>query len=374
MANRTVHGQTINPRPCRNDIFLACIDRRLVRSITRRNKQFHTGKSLFIYEIIVAIFTRSNISRIAVLFIRILGTPSIRLLGSFETLSCISSIERLVHTVGHGHHACKVKRSRRALTNHIKLFRVLFWHHITWELERRNLVIHATIGSLHGQHPVQVPLDFGKQIRESSLGRNIPLERIEILREVFIKRKERISRNTRVHDIATIVTSIIPALGGVDGSRLTRRTMELHRSIGMACGQLPLAGILFFQCHRGTLVIIPLKRSLGHIFISLSANLQIRTEHLAAHLDRICTRHIQFREVYQLNTLTTCIPIRTCLRGHRQNSLPRSIGNFNIAAPIGQGEFLGLTGTITNLVDIGRRSRSRSRKREHCYSEGDILL
>ena len=235
-------------------------------------------------------------------------------------------------------------------------------------------MVNAAICSLHRKHPVQIVLDFGKQVRQGTLGRNIPLERLEIFRKMFVKRKERVGGNARIHDIATVVTGIVPALGSIDGPRCTRRIMELSSRIRMASSTFPLSRIGFFKRHRSTLVIEPLERSLHHIFVSLARNLQVGTERLSAHLDGIGSGILQFRKIDQLHILSALIPVRRHGRGHRQNGLTARIRDFHIAATFSQSEFLDIARTITDLVDIRRSGISSSCQRKQCDRKGDILL
>ena len=139
-------------------------------------------------------------------------SPGESLLGRVKALGCVCGIERLVNAGRHGHYRGKVKSGRRTLTDNIKLGIILRWHHIARETERSEFVINAAVASLHGEHPIQVPLDFGKQIRERSFGGDVPLERLEISREMFVQRKERVSRDAGVHDIAAVIARIVPAL------------------------------------------------------------------------------------------------------------------------------------------------------------------
>ena len=134
----------------------------LVRSVTRRDVEFRTGKNLFVVRIVVFVGARRDIRRISeIVAARVREAPSISLLGSFEALGSISGVERLINAGGHRHHGSKVKRTRRALADSIKLGIVRGRHHVARETERGKLVVDAAIRSLHGKHPVEIVLDFG---------------------------------------------------------------------------------------------------------------------------------------------------------------------------------------------------------------------
>ncbi len=142
----------------------------------------------------------------------------------------------------------------------------------------------------------------------------------------------------------------------------------------MARITLPLASISFFQCHRSTLVVIPLECSLGHIFKRLIRNFQILAQNLATLFDAIDTSSLQIREVDKLHILTTRRPKRSRLRSNLKNGLTSSIHNFDIAASIDQCEFFRVCSTVTNLVDISRRSRRSRSKRKRHSGKRDILF
>ena len=235
-------------------------------------------------------------------------------------------------------------------------------------------MIDAAIACLHRKHPVQIPLDFGKQVRQVAFGRDIPLERIEVIGEMLVKRKERVGGNARIHGIATIVARIVPTLRRIDGSRCTRRTMQLDRRIRMARRTFPLARIGFVKSHGGTLVVVPLEGSLRHLFESLVGNLQVRTKNLTADLDGIGSGNLQVREIHQLHILTARAPIGGRRRSRRKNRLAIRIRNFHGAVSVDQGKFLGFARTITDLVDVGRRGMRHSRKGKHRDRKGDILF
>ena len=191
---------------------------------------------------------------------------------------------------------------------------------------------------------------------------------------MLVKRKERISRNTRVHDIAAIVTSIVPALARFNRSRSTRRTVERRRRVRMASSAFPLPRILFFQFHRSSLIIVPLQSRLSNIFKRLLGNYQIGTEHLPTLLDGISSRNSQGGEIDKLHILTARIPAGCRFRSSLKYSLTGGIYNFDITRTFKKSKFLRICGTVANLVDIGSRSGRRRSKRKNRSCEGDILL
>ena len=284
--------------------------------------------------------------------------PSKSLLGRVKALGCVCGIKWFVNAGGHRHYRGKVKSGRRTLTDNIKLGIILRRHHITRETERSEFVVNATIASLHGEHPIQVPLDFGEQIRERSFGGDIPLERLEVSREMFVQRKKRVSRDAGIHDIAAIVACIVPALAGINRPRGARRIVKFNGCVRMACSTVPLARILLFQSHRGTLVIEPLDRRLENFFVRLRFHHKIGTEHIAAHLDAVLARFGEFRKIDELDILTTCIPERGRFRCDGEHNLTCGIYEIHIAVRIDKSKFLEVSRTITDLVDVGS-SRKR---------------
>ena len=367
MGCSTINRKAIHFRPSRNDTRLICVQRRLVRRVTCRNEKLHLGKNHLVIQFTVAIRTRSDTHRIIEYNFWIFLGPCVGLLGCIKALVRIIFIKRFIHTVSSRHHAGKIKRRGRTSANNIKLILVLSRHHITRELERREFMINHPVRSLHGKHPVQVVLNFGKQIRQIAFGRDVPLERLEVIREMFVKRKERVSRDTRVHNVAAIVARIVPAFARFDCSRTARRIMKRNSRIRMARIAFPLACILLFESHGRTLVIVPLERGLCDIFKNLVCNFQIRAEHLPALLDAVRARSLQFREIDELYALTARTPLRSGLRRHREHRLSGGIYNFNIATAFEQCKFFRIRGAVTDLVDIGRcrRRRRRKRKRRH---------
>ena len=230
---------------------------RLICRVASRHEEFRAGKHLFVFEPTIGIGPRSHIGRIIEHLVRVLNAPSIGLLGSLQANACIGRVERFINACRHSHHRRKVKSRRRPLTDNIKRIGILSRHHVTRESKCGQLVVNTTIGSLHGKHPVKIPLDFGKQVRQVAFGRNIPLERLEIIGEMFVKRKERIGGDTRVHDVAAIVAGIVPTLARIDRSRGTCRAMEPGSRVRMSCGTFPLIGVSLIQSHGGSLIVIP---------------------------------------------------------------------------------------------------------------------
>ena len=53
------------------------------------------------------------------------------------------------------------------------------------------------------------------------------------------------------------------------------------------------------------------------------------------------------------------------LRGYREHGRTASIGNFNVAVTIDQGEFLDIARAVTHLVDKRRSSKTRCCKSKY---------
>ena len=219
-------------------------------------------------------------------------------------------------------------------------------------------MVDAAVRSLHGEHPVEIVLDFGKQIWEGAFGRDVPLERLEILREVFVKREERVGRDARVHNVTTVVASIVPALAGIDRTRSTRRIVKFSSRIRVAGCAGPLACILAFESHGSALVVEPLDGSLDDIFVRLGFHDEVGTEHIAVYLDAVLARFGKLGEIDELDILTARIPVRCGLRRHGENDLAGCIHEIHAAVSIDKSEFLEVARTVANLVDVGSRCES----------------
>ena len=220
-------------------------------------------------------------------------------------------------------------------------------------------MVDATVRSLHGEHPVEIVLDFSKQIWEGAFSRDVPLERLEILWEVFVKREKRVGRDARVHNVTAVVASIVPALAGIDRARSTRRIVKFGSRIRVAGCTSPLASILAFESHGCALVVEPLDGSLDDFFVRLGFHDEVGTEHIAVYLDAVLARFGKLGEIDELDILTARIPVRCSLRRHGENDLTGCIHEIHAAVSIDQGEFLEVARTVANLIDIGSRCESR---------------
>ena len=178
--------------PARNT---SCCTILCIGSVSRRQSEFRASKQFFVFKPAIAIFPGRYIVRIGERHVRICNAPSVSALCRSQALFCISGIKRFVHTGRHSHHRGKVKRRRRPFAHHITSRFIGSRHYIAREFESRHLMENSPVGILHGKHPIQIVLDFGEKIRKASFGRDVPLERVEIGREMFVQRKERIRRN-----------------------------------------------------------------------------------------------------------------------------------------------------------------------------------
>ena len=343
--------------------------RLLIRGFARGDSKFRTSKELFITCIIALIGACRNVRGVCRKMIaHIRSTPSVSLLCCIQARGCISCIKRLVHARGERHDARKIKSGFGTFTDNVKLGIILCRHHVAREAERGKLVVNATVTCLHGKHPVQIPLDFGEQIRQAAFGRNAPFSRLEEFREVFIKRKERVGSNARIHNVATVIAGIVPALARIDGARRSGRIVELGRCIRVARGTRPFASILAFKSHRCALVIEPLDGRLVNVGKSVVLDHQILAERLTAHLDGVLAFSRQLGEIYQLHILAAGIPERSCSRRHRKHGFARSILNLDVAGTTDKRKFLGVRRAITHLVNesVSGKSRRHQNGRRNC--------
>ena len=175
---------------------------------------------------------------------------------------------------------------------------------------------------------------------------------------MFVKREKRVGGNARVHDVAAVVASIVPALGRIDGAR-TRRIVEIHSRIRMARRTAPLARITGFQSHGRTLVIEPLDGTLEHGFKSIVGNFQVLAESAPAHLDGVGPGGLQVRKIHELHVLPARIPVAGRLRGHLERRLARGIHKLDIAVSPDESEFLRVGRAEPHLVYVGICSKSR---------------
>ena len=74
------------------------------------------------------------------------------------------------------------------------------------------LVPDAAIAVLHREHPVEVPFDFVENIRHRILRFGyVEREAPDARAEQLPGPEERAARDRRVHDISTVITSVVPA-------------------------------------------------------------------------------------------------------------------------------------------------------------------
>ena len=333
--------------------------RLLVRAVARSNREFRSREELFVGSVRTLVIAGRDVGGVRrKVHVHVVAAPGIGLLRRFQALARIARIEGLVHARSHGHHAREVECGLGALADNVKLGVVLRGHHVAREPEGSELVVHAAVVCLHGVHPVQVPLDFGKQVREGAICRDVPLEALEVIREVLVQRKQRVGGNARVHDVTTVVAGIVPALARIDGAR-TSGIMEFHRGVRMARRTCPLARIARLEGHGGALVVEPLGGPLEHGLESIVGNLQVLTEGAPAHLDGIGSRGLQVRKVHELHILPARIPVGGLLRGHLEGGLARGIHKLDIAVSPDKSEFLRVGRAEPHLVYVGICSKSR---------------
>ena len=173
MRRLAVGRDTLHVAPVRDVLRGA---RLLVRTVACGNREFCCREEFFIACIPTFVGTRRDIGRVRrEVHVHVVRAPGISLLCRFQALARITRIEGLVYARGHSHHAREIECGLGALADNVKFGIVLRRHHIAREPERSELVIDAAVACLHGEHPVQVPLDFGKQVREGTVGRNVPL-------------------------------------------------------------------------------------------------------------------------------------------------------------------------------------------------------
>ena len=140
--------------------------RLLVRTVACGNREFCCRKEFLVCRIGALIIACRDIGRVRrKMHVHVVAAPGISLLCRFQALARITRIEGLVHARGHSHHAREIECGLGALADNVKFGIVLRRHHVAREPEGSELVVDAAVTCLHGEHPVQVPLDFGEQVR-----------------------------------------------------------------------------------------------------------------------------------------------------------------------------------------------------------------
>ena len=203
-------------------------------------------------------------------------------------------------------------------------------HHIARETECGQLVIDRTVARLHGKHPVQVPLDFGKEVRELPVCWDIPFEPFEIFREMFVQREKRVGGDSRVHNVLAVIAGIVPALRAFDGTIRPRGIVERHILVQVSCSTFPLPCVLFFEGQRRTLVVEPLGSSLEYILVGFLFHDEVLAEYVPAHLHAIFTGFLELGKIDKLHVLATSIPYRCGLRSCREHRFPGSVLDNNV--------------------------------------------
>ena len=200
-------------------------------------------------------------------------------------------------------------------------------------------MVNTAVLVLHGQHPVQIVADFFKEFRVlGEFARDVPAERIHILREVLVDFEQRPHGNAGVHDILAVITSIVPAAIRPDylavalaASRLVG-AVNNHTAIFMACSASPLARILGFQRHTGALVVEPLEASLYQIVIDILAHHNRGAHIFLAAEKAVGTGFLDGRNIKSLHFFTTVFPVIDHGSLEFQDSLPIKVADFE---PVG---------------------------------------
>ena len=173
---------------------------------------------------------------------------------------------------------------------------------------------------------------------------------------MLVEAQKRVGGNTRVHDVLAIVAGIVPALGAVEGAAPARGgAMERNIVVEVARAAFPLARILFFQGHGGSLVVEPLQQGLRHVAEGIVSNFQVLADLLPVHLDGVRSGSLKFGEIDELHALAATVPVRGGGRRHREHRLAGLVDKFDVSAALKQREFLEVAGAVANLVDVGGR-------------------
>ena len=325
---------------------------------------------------IVHVIARLHIGRLLVERLRILLCPAIRLLGCLEHLVRISLVHVTVHYARLRHHGRKVKRRRHVLENRVTRCIILFREYATAKLERRHLMVNAAILVLHGKHPVQVVANFFKKLRIlCKFARNVPGERIGILREVLVNFEQSPYGNAGVHDVLAVVARIVPAasrldcLAGTLAASYFVCTIDNDMIVHVARSAGPLARILRFKRHARTLVIEPLEGSLHQVCIDILPHDNRGAHILAATEQAVGSRSLDGGNIECLHFLTAVIPVVDHRGIQLKHRLAVQVADFEpirITARVDH-LLLGIR-RIAQLVHQGARKygRSQQKRRSRC--------
>ena len=255
-----VIGETIDILPCRN---ISRNPNRFVIRISCHNIKFRRSKLIFVRSVRIFVSTRFHSYGIRIIKrFRVESGPSIRPFRGRQTFFCKHCIKLFVNAISLRHDSCKIVSSSYTLTYCIPLTRIINRHNRLGERKSRNLMINASIRSLHRKHPIQIVLYFSKQIGQISFFRNIPLERLEVVGIMFVQSEQRVSGYTRIDDILSIIAGIVPSLATVKHAIIPCRSMRTDSRIQVARTTLVDSRIHRIQIHGRSLIVEEFERRL----------------------------------------------------------------------------------------------------------------
>ena len=209
---------------------------------------------------------------------------------------------------------------------------------------------------LHGKHPVQIVAHFFEDLGIlRKFTRNIPGQRIQVLREILVGLQQCKHGDAGVHDILAVVARIVPAtvglnrLAGALAARHLVRAVDNHLVVLMAHRTRPLACIFRRKRHARTLVIEPLEGCLHEVVIDVLSDDNRGTHIFAPTEQAIRSRSLQRRNIESLHFFATVIPVID----HRGFKL-----QYGLSVQITHLEAVRVTtGVNDNLFGIGRKTQ-----------------
>ena len=281
--------------------------------------------------------------------------PPTRLDGGLGARTGEGAVVGAVDVGGEGHHGGKVPGGFDALADYKALRGRLFGHDHAGELLGSELVENATVGILHGGHPIEVPADFVKDVRHvvAAFG-NVQIESIEVRLVLLVELQERIGRNAGIHDVLAVVTGVVPALGSADGrigGFVTGGGVVLDGSIRVACRTGVDAGVFFFEGGRGSLEVEELEGALGDVFVGVVIDNDGVADFFVADEDAVGAGDVQFGEVHERGALAGRFPGLRFGSGYGQYGFTFGILEDDLfAGCVSHRDLLETAGEETHLV------------------------
>ncbi|OPZ66531.1 MAG: hypothetical protein BWY82_02987 [Verrucomicrobia bacterium ADurb.Bin474] len=162
----------------------------------------------------------------------------------------ICRIEWFPNAAGHRHDGREVVCGRSGLHHHVAWVTQKVGKNGRFESEGRELVIDPSVCRiLHGEHPIEVPLDFIQEVWDvvPAFG-DVKIQSVEVFGKHPVGQQECVGRNPGIDDVLVVVSGIVPSLWCGNHCALGAGVgcggcVDEDLVIGMPGGASPFAGI-----------------------------------------------------------------------------------------------------------------------------------